>query len=176
MRFLEIGVNIRCNIFLKPYGDQGLLINKELYFETGGFAPLHIMEDLEFIQRVSSGKNPFTMSGKKETRTFCYIDDAVNATSLVAEHINCDGEIIHVGNSSEEINVENLAKMIMREMKVELEIDDKGRKSGSVSRRCPDISKFNPELPPEKTEGAVTPVKLLVIDVFPPVPSTVCVI
>ena len=33
--------------------------------------------------------------------------------------------------------------MIMREMKVELEIDDKGRKSGSVSRRCPDISKLN---------------------------------
>ncbi len=97
----------------------------------------------EFIQRISSGKNPFTMSGRKETRSFCYIDDAVKATSLVAENINCDGEIIHVGNSSEEINVENLAKIIMREMKVELEIDDKGRKSGSVSRRCPNISKLN---------------------------------
>lgn len=35
-----------------PYGDQGLLIARALYEYLGGFKPLPLMEDVEFIRRV----------------------------------------------------------------------------------------------------------------------------
>lgn len=35
-----------------PYGDQGLLLSRALYERSGGFKPLPLMEDLEFILRL----------------------------------------------------------------------------------------------------------------------------
>ena len=52
-RLVEVIVSIRSHIFKRPYGDQGLLINKELYLEIGGYKPLHLMEDLDLILRLS---------------------------------------------------------------------------------------------------------------------------
>ena len=50
---LEFAVNIRSNLFKRPYGDQGLLINRSLYNKIGGYRPLHLMEDLDLIERLS---------------------------------------------------------------------------------------------------------------------------
>ncbi len=52
-RLLELLVNIRSSIFKRPYGDQGLLISRELYERLGGYRPLHIMEDLDLVERIS---------------------------------------------------------------------------------------------------------------------------
>ncbi len=52
-RCMEFLVNIRSIWLQRPYGDQGLLIRKDLYNSIGGYKDLHIMEDLEFIERVS---------------------------------------------------------------------------------------------------------------------------
>ena len=56
-RFLEIAVAIRSYFFKRPYGDQGLLIHKNLYNASGGFYPLNIMEDLDLITRITNKKN-----------------------------------------------------------------------------------------------------------------------
>ncbi len=53
-RILEIAVNLRSNLLKKPYGDQGVFIRRSLYNKIGGYAPLHLMEDLEFGQRLST--------------------------------------------------------------------------------------------------------------------------
>ena len=52
-RILEIAVSLRSNFLQKPYGDQGLLIHKDLYYLSGGFSSLKIMEDLDLITRVA---------------------------------------------------------------------------------------------------------------------------
>ncbi len=52
-RFLEIAVALRSQLLQRPYGDQGLLIHKDLYYKTGGFSSLKIMEDIEFITRIT---------------------------------------------------------------------------------------------------------------------------
>jgi len=52
-RLLEIAVAIRSYLFNKPYGDQGLLIHKDLYNSSKGYYPLKLMEDLEFITRLT---------------------------------------------------------------------------------------------------------------------------
>ena len=50
-RFLEIVVNLRSYIFKDPYGDQGLLIHREIYFKHKGYRKIPLMEDLDFIKR-----------------------------------------------------------------------------------------------------------------------------
>ena len=52
-RFLELAVALRSHYMQKPYGDQGLLIHKDLYYISGGFSSLKIMEDLDFIIRIT---------------------------------------------------------------------------------------------------------------------------
>ncbi len=52
-RFLEIAVALRSFFLQKPYGDQGLLIHKDLYYNSGGFSSLKIMEDLDLIKRIT---------------------------------------------------------------------------------------------------------------------------
>ena len=54
MHLLEIAVALRSNLLKRPYGDQGLLINKTLYDKVGGFASLYLMEDLDFLLRLKS--------------------------------------------------------------------------------------------------------------------------
>ena len=76
-RFLELAVAFRSHFLQRPYGDQGLLIHKDLYNFSGGFSSLKIMEDLELITRIT-----------KKTRTKCiweniYTDDKKWANSNV---------------------------------------------------------------------------------------------
>ncbi len=50
---MEIAVAIRSYLLQRPYGDQGLLIHRDLYYNSGGFSSLKIMEDLDFITRIT---------------------------------------------------------------------------------------------------------------------------
>ncbi len=52
-RLLEIAVYLRSHVFKKPYGDQGLIISRDLYYSIGGYKDLHLMEDLDFVFRLS---------------------------------------------------------------------------------------------------------------------------
>ena len=51
-RLLEKLVNGRSRLFSLPYGDQGLFLKASVFRLMGGFAPMPIMEDYEFVQRL----------------------------------------------------------------------------------------------------------------------------
>ena len=53
LRLLEQAVDLRSKWQQRPYGDQGLLINKSLYKQIGGYAPLPLMEDLDLVEQLS---------------------------------------------------------------------------------------------------------------------------
>ena len=53
LRLLELAVALRSKWQQRPYGDQGLLINKSLYKQIGGYAPLPLMEDLDLVEQLS---------------------------------------------------------------------------------------------------------------------------
>ena len=55
-RILEAAVGLRSRFLQKPYGDQGLLLHKDLYNLSGGFTSLKIMEDLDLITRITKTK------------------------------------------------------------------------------------------------------------------------
>ena len=68
-RFLEIAVALRSLVLQHPYGDQGLLIHKDLYYKTGGYSSLKIMEDIDLITRVTKETK------LKRIRESIYTDD-----------------------------------------------------------------------------------------------------
>ena len=51
-RRLERIVAWRCRVLALPYGDQGLLVARNLYRAVGGFAPLPLMEDVDLVRRL----------------------------------------------------------------------------------------------------------------------------
>jgi rSAM/selenodomain-associated transferase 2 len=51
-RRLERLVAWRCRTFGLPYGDQGLLIHRDLLREVGGIRPLPLMEDVDLVRRL----------------------------------------------------------------------------------------------------------------------------
>ena len=68
-RFLEIAVALRSLFLQHPYGDQGLLIHKDLYYKTGGYSSLKIMEDIDLITRITK------KTKLKRIRENIYTDD-----------------------------------------------------------------------------------------------------
>lgn len=52
LRLVELAVALRSRWRQLPYGDQGLLLARGLHDAAGGIAPLPLMEDLEFLQRL----------------------------------------------------------------------------------------------------------------------------
>lgn len=51
-RMIERAVEWRVRWFALPYGDQGLLIQRDLYAAIGGYAELPLMEDVEIARRL----------------------------------------------------------------------------------------------------------------------------
>ncbi len=51
-RRVEFWVGVRCGLFRLPYGDQGLLIHRDLYARLGGFAQIPFLEDVDFVRRI----------------------------------------------------------------------------------------------------------------------------
>ena len=93
------------------------------------------------VQRFIEGEeSPFKIYGHDQTRSFCYIDDAVNGTIGAMESNNTANEIYHIGKQ-EEINMEELTTYIGDLMNYSGEYEPAVTYPGSVSRRCPNIDK-----------------------------------
>jgi rSAM/selenodomain-associated transferase 2 len=49
---LQGAVALRCRLFALPYGDQGLLIHRDLLHAVGGMRDLPLMEDVDLVRRL----------------------------------------------------------------------------------------------------------------------------
>ena len=109
----------------------------------------HVIPHL--VERFMNNESPFRMYGHDQTRAFSYIDDTVEGTVLAMESDMAVGEIFHIG-SSQEISIEELIKEVGKIMNYSGEYVEAPTYPGSVSRRCPDISKakrvlgYNPQI------------------------------
>ncbi len=91
----------------------------------------------EFVERVLQGE--YYIKGD-DTRSFCFIKDAVNITDILVNKTS--NEIVNVGRQ-EEVQISEIAKIIMELMGVDpdkLEILPSPK--GSAKRRCPDTYKM----------------------------------
>jgi rSAM/selenodomain-associated transferase 2 len=55
-RRLERLVAWRCRVLGLPYGDQGLLIHRDLLAQVGGMRSLPLMEDVDLVRRLGRGR------------------------------------------------------------------------------------------------------------------------
>lgn len=95
----------------------------------------------EFCLRAVRREDPFTVYGGAETRAFCYVDDFVDGIVAAAGYHGERSEIVNLGNDSEEIDIETLARRTIAVAGYDAALDIKPAAAGSVKRRCPDISK-----------------------------------
>jgi rSAM/selenodomain-associated transferase 2 len=51
-RVVERGANLRSRRAHLPYGDQGLVLTRACYERAGGYAPVEIFEDVDFVRRL----------------------------------------------------------------------------------------------------------------------------
>jgi UDP-glucose 4-epimerase len=87
-----------------------------------------------------NSEDPFKIYGSEQTRAFCYISDAAEATMLAMESNISNQEIYHLG-SPMEITIKELVHAVGEMMNFKGEYISASTYPGSVSRRCPDISK-----------------------------------
>lgn len=100
----------------------------------------------EFITRIEKRTNPFPIYGADDTRSFCYITDAVKAMDMIMKSKKTDGEIYHIG-SEEETRINDLAEKLFRisgwrPKKIEIHPSPKG----SVKRRLADTAKIKNDI------------------------------
>jgi hypothetical protein len=57
-RLIEFMMNVRSRLTGVATGDQGIFVTRELFDAAGGFAPLAVMEDIEFSRRLTGLVRP----------------------------------------------------------------------------------------------------------------------
>jgi nucleoside-diphosphate-sugar epimerase len=101
---------------------------------------LHVIP--EIIERIQARVEPFPIYGADDTRSFCYIDDAVEAIQVVMESEKTDGGTYHIGTYVE-TGIKDLIETMFDILKWHpKELDIKNSPEGSVKRRLPDVSKI----------------------------------
>ncbi len=67
LRCVEAAVALRCALLRTPYGDQALFMRRDVFRALGGFAPIPLMEDLDFLHRAKSryGRRAVTVASEQ---------------------------------------------------------------------------------------------------------------
>jgi nucleoside-diphosphate-sugar epimerase len=103
----------------------------------------HVIPHL--VVRFRKGEEPFKVYGHDQTRAFCYITDAVKGTVLAMEQPGTNGQIYHIG-TQDEITIGELIHYAGELMGFKGKYENAPTYPGSVSRRCPDITKAQTQL------------------------------
>jgi glycosyltransferase involved in cell wall biosynthesis len=75
LSFIAAAANRRSNFTRVPYGDQAIFVRRDIFHGLGGFRPLPIMEDLDFMTRLRRAGHairilamPVCTSGRRQLR------------------------------------------------------------------------------------------------------------
>ncbi len=93
----------------------------------------------EMAMRAMAGENPFRVWGADQYRAFCYVEDAVDAMLRLMATPEASGQIVHIGDDTQETNITDLAKLVLRLTGADAALEPAPAPPGSVARRCPDL-------------------------------------
>ena len=101
----------------------------------------HVIPELiKKILLLNSGEKLEVFS-TNHTRTFCYIKDAIQLFFIAMHNNYTDNEILNMGTPAPEIKIMELAELLCKLSEKNLKIVACEPQEGSISRRCPDMSK-----------------------------------
>lgn len=115
----------------------------------------HFLKDQ--IDKIKS--DVFEIIGSDETRSFCYVTDAVNALITVGE--NASRDVINIG-SDEELSIKDACDILAKHLGKSPEWKLAKNRLGSVKRRQPCIAKLKkycPEFNPESFDSVIGKIK-----------------
>tara|TARA_B100000519_G_scaffold203428_1_gene226709 strand:+ start:18782 stop:19768 length:987 start_codon:yes stop_codon:yes gene_type:complete len=73
------------------------------------------------------------------TRSFCYIDDAIELIWCMINNQECEGKTLNLGSQSQEITIKEVVKICFETVGKNLKIDSLPAQEGSPLRRAPDM-------------------------------------
>ena len=128
--------------YAKHHGFRALVIRPHnFYGPRAGYD--HVIP--QFAVRIAKRTDPFPIHGADDTRTFCYIEDAVRAMAMLMASERTDGqpiETVHIGDSRE-IAIRDLAEELFSAAGWRPnELDVRMSPEGSVKRRRADTAKL----------------------------------
>jgi len=100
----------------------------------------HVIPELTL--RALNREDPFRIYGSDQRRAFCHVADAVEAIVALVRTPDAVGEIVNVGNDTEETTVRHLLDRILRLADFAPTLEPLPAPPGSVDRRCPDLGKL----------------------------------
>jgi nucleoside-diphosphate-sugar epimerase len=100
----------------------------------------HVISELSL--RALRGENPFRVFGAEQRRAFCHVADAVEAMTRLMATEAAWGQVVNIGNDTEETPIEDLVALILRTARVQPVVERRPAPPGSVDRRCPDIGRL----------------------------------
>jgi len=140
--------------YAKQYDFRALIVRPHNFYGPRAGYGGHVIPD--FCERIAAKVDPFPVFGADDTRTFCYISDAVRAIALLMDSNKTNGqpvETVHIGDTREILMRDLLQKLFDVTSFHPKALDIKNSPPGSVKRRLADISKlqaltgWKPEVP-----------------------------
>lgn len=129
--------------YAKMHNFRALIVRPHNFYGPRAGYGGHVIPD--FCERIAKKVEPFPIYGSDDTRTFCYITDAVRAMQMLMDSPKTDGqpiETVHIGDFRE-ILMGDLAKLMFKVVGWQpKELDIKSSPPGSVKRRLADVSKL----------------------------------
>ncbi|MDO8667881.1 MAG: GDP-mannose 4,6-dehydratase [bacterium] len=129
--------------YAKMHNFRALIVRPHNFYGPRAGYGGHVIPD--FCERIAAHVDPFPIYGADDTRTFCYITDAVRAMQMLMDSSKTDGqpiETVHIGDF-EEITMRELAEKLFKAVGWKpKELDIKNGPPGSVKRRLADVSKL----------------------------------
>ena len=99
----------------------------------------------EFIDRIFKKTDPFSVFGSDDTRTFCYLPDAVRGMQMLMDSEKTNNqpiETVHIGATDEIVMIDLLKKLFNIIGWEPKKLDVQSSPQGSVKRRLADITKI----------------------------------
>lgn len=134
--------NVGEAFFKSYYQEYGLEYTIFRFFNTYGPNQSEDFVIPRFLN-LALNNQPITIYGDGlQTRTFCYVDDNIDACIRAMSDKNCINEVLNVG-SDVEMCILDLAKQLIATSKSTSEIIHlPALEEGDMTRRCPDTSKM----------------------------------
>lgn len=129
--------------YARAYNFRALIVRPHNFYGPRAGYGGHVIPD--FSERIGAKTDPFPVFGSDDTRTFCYITDAVRAIAMLMDSSKTDLqpiETVHIGDSTEILMKDLLLKMFDVAGWQPKQLDVKSSPPGSVKRRLADISKL----------------------------------
>jgi UDP-glucuronate decarboxylase len=96
----------------------------------------------QFIDRLLDDEDPFRIYGAYQTRAFCFVDDAVEATLRLMELPQKESLIVNIGNDFEAMEIIDLAHRLFAVAGVSPSIEVHPPPAGSPERRLPNLDRL----------------------------------